>query len=174
MNQPRKRFQCLLLSMCAVCAALHAEENSANGPTPQQLVEQLNADDFDARKRAEAALEKLGDKARAALLQAAQSGNADVKASAAALLSKLSAATLRLHVYDRAGHPVAEADGELESANTAMDKQEAFPFKTAAGGIVELKLGATGTQVLRLKFKDWQLADGSLSLIHSHTRRPRS
>ena len=147
----------LLLCLCLGCVRLCAEENIAGAPTPQQIVEQLNADDFDARKHAEAALEKLGEKARAALLLAAQNGNADVKASALALLGKLAAATLRLHVCDGAGKPVAAEGTANFSATFPNEEAQVIHFKTAADGTAEIRLDAVGAQSLELKFNAWTI-----------------
>lgn len=157
-------FLCLCLCLCLACVRLCGEENSANVATPQQLVEQLNADDFDARKRAESALEKLGEKARAALLLATQTGNADVKASAAALLSKLAAATLKLHVYDGAGKPVSAEGTAVFSAVKSKDEDRTKQFKTAADGTADIRLEALGAQSLELKFKAWDVPESGLLL----------
>lgn len=86
----------------------------AGEPDGEQVLRDLQGDDFDLRRAAQVKLETMGESARAILEKAARSGNPEVQATATALLKKMDNSSLALAVYDRDGKPVGAAEAEVK------------------------------------------------------------
>ncbi|MCK6472816.1 MAG: hypothetical protein L6R28_13820 [Planctomycetes bacterium] len=142
-------------------AGARAAEGEAPKPKPEAsavtLLQQLESNDFDERREAEARLEELGESARSALEAAAKDAeDLETRETARRLLSKLNVSTLRIFVVDRTGKPQkglalnltatmqqAYSDPSQPQYRQDQEKKEATTDAKGQAEVTELKpLGA--------------------------------
>jgi len=144
----------LTLLVSSAMPVLHAGE--ADG---EQILRDLQGDDFDLRRAAQTKLETMGETARAILEKAAASGNPEVQATATALLKKLENSILALAVYDRDGKPVAAADADVKlyfqqrGGRSDWSEPRSESIQTQANGRVEMSGLAPGPVNVQFEWK---------------------
>ncbi len=111
MLRPARFLTAVAMTALLLAIAPTARGGEAEG---EQVLRDLQGDDFDLRRAAQLKLEAMGESARAILEKAARSGNPEVQATATALLKKMDNSSLALAVYDRDGKPVGGAEAEVK------------------------------------------------------------